>query len=192
MAEKETCLVDRCERQPSRLRLCSKHYQRLNNNWNTADPKDIDYRFWRNCEIKETGCWEWLGYTNPAGYGQFGSENGTVMLSHRWAYRRFVGELIDGLTIDHLCRNTKCCNPEHLEQVTLQENLKRTTGLRFSHYAKGDRTHCSKGHELTPENRYKRKGRVNSYLCKICTSEYHRERNRRKKNERDSSVACAN
>lgn len=180
----DQCWAGDCTRNSHALHLCTKHYQRLKNSGSTADPKDIDNRFWNKCEIMQNGCWEWQGFTNRGGYGQFGSEDGTVMLTHRWAYRRFVGDLVEGLTIDHLCRNKKCCNPEHLEQVSLQENIRRTTGFHFSHYEKGNRTHCSKGHELTEGNRYKRKGRVNSYACKKCMSAYHKERNRKQKENR--------
>jgi hypothetical protein len=29
------------------------------------------------------------------------------------------------MQVDHLCNNRLCCNPEHLELVTHQENQKR-------------------------------------------------------------------
>lgn len=164
--------------------LCIKHYQRLSSRGTTADPKDIESRFWDKCEIQDNNCWEWKGYINPGGYGNFGSETGKVMLTHRWTYSRFVGDLLEGMEIDHLCRNTKCCNPEHLEQVSRNVNMERTVGLRFNNYAKGDRQFCSKGHEMTEENRYKRKGRINSYICRTCAQEYHREWNRRLSGER--------
>ena len=36
-----------------------------------------------------------------------------------------VGELINGLEIDHTCNNRRCVNPWHLDQVTHDENLRR-------------------------------------------------------------------
>jgi hypothetical protein len=46
-------------------------------------------------------------------------------LAHRVAYRLTVGEIPDGLTVDHLCRNRMCVNPDHMELVTLAENGRR-------------------------------------------------------------------
>ncbi len=48
-----------------------------------------------------------------------------MWLAHRYAYVRAYGEIPQGLSIDHLCRNTRCVNPTHLEAVTLAENTRR-------------------------------------------------------------------
>lgn len=45
--------------------------------------------------------------------------------AHRIAYVKAKGEIADGLTIDHLCKIRNCINPDHLEAVTLSENVKR-------------------------------------------------------------------
>lgn len=176
-----TCLAKGCGRPHHAVQLCTMHYQRLKRRWNTHDPHDIETRFWDKCLIQEGGCWEWQGYRNPGGYGQFYSERKKLMLTHRWAYQRFVGPLVEGLEIDHLCRNTICCNPEHLEQVTREVNAGRTTGFKVTHYAMGDRTHCKWGHEMTAENSYKRPDRVNSYACRKCMVIYNRKLAARKK-----------
>ena len=44
---------------------------------------------------------------------------------HRITYEELVRPLVPGETIDHLCRNPRCVNPEHLEPVPLRENVKR-------------------------------------------------------------------
>ena len=47
-------------------------------------------------------------------------------MAHRWAYEHYKKiSLTSEDTLDHLCRNTRCCNPEHLEIVSLRENIKR-------------------------------------------------------------------
>ena len=76
----------------------------------------------------------------------FGGAQGLV-LAHRWSYEHHVGPIPEGLTVDHLCRNTSCVNPEHMEVVTREENAYR--GSRNK-----DKTHCDKGHELTAANVY--------------------------------------
>jgi hypothetical protein len=48
-----------------------------------------------------------------------------IVFAHREAYKAWVGPIADGLTIDHLCGNTRCVNYKHLEAVTREENIKR-------------------------------------------------------------------
>jgi len=71
-----------------------------------------------------TGCWEWLRYRDKEGYGRFafGPKNA---MAHRAAYVLEIGAIPEGLDLDHLCRNRGCVNPEHLEIVTRQENIRR-------------------------------------------------------------------
>lgn len=78
--------------------------------------------------ITEAGCWEWNLLVMPNGYGRLtvstaGHKKGYY--SHRVSYEAFVGPIPTGLDIDHLCRNRRCCNPDHLEPVTRAENLRR-------------------------------------------------------------------
>jgi hypothetical protein len=101
---------------------------------------DRTEHFMRYVAKSEDGCWEWTGYRIAAGYGKV-----TILgtrrkdLAHRVSYRLFVGPIPDGLTIDHLCRNTGCVRPDHLEPVTLRENIRR---------ANPERTTCRHGHSL--------------------------------------------
>lgn len=87
----------------------------------------------------QTGCWNWIGPMGGGGknYSFFAYGTGHVV-----AYRWFVGDIPDGYQIDHLCRNTKCVNPSHIEAVTSQENHRRFEATR---------THCKQGH---PRDRY--------------------------------------
>lgn len=81
-----------------------------------------------------TPCWAWKGATHsvrksaPEGYGclmtgsrQDGSRK--VRSAHVVAYEEWIGPIPKGLEIDHLCHQTICCNPDHLEPVTHRENL---------------------------------------------------------------------
>jgi len=82
--------------------------------------------FWDNVskEPHATGCWLWMGGRDKNGYGYYCS-GGSVRCAHRVAYEQLVGTIPEGLHIDHLCRNPSCVNPEHMEPVTLLENLQR-------------------------------------------------------------------
>lgn len=88
-------------------------------------------RFWAKVEVGHPlGCWAWTASDNGAGYGFFrvGSLlDGTRrrVLAHRWSYSFLMGDPPAGLDLDHLCRNTLCVNPDHLEPVTRGENSRR-------------------------------------------------------------------
>lgn len=70
-------------------------------------------------------CWLWTGYVAAGGYGEFHLA-GRTRKAHRVAYELLVGPVPEGLDLDHLCRVRRCVNPEHLEPVTRQENLRRS------------------------------------------------------------------
>lgn len=106
-------------------------------------------------------CWEWTGATRK-GYGTFQSTQwGKTIhrLAHRHAYELLVGPIPEGLTIDHLCRNTLCVNPAHLEPVTGEENRNRGSRSPLN-------TTCINGHAYTPENTYRYKNRRECRTCR--------------------------
>ena len=112
------------------------------------------------------GCWEWIASINHGGYGLF-KFNNKMIITHRFIYEYYHGSICPDLTIDHLCRNRKCVNPVHLEQVTQQVNISRgNTGKHHNHYNKF-KTHCPQGHPYSEENTYRFK---NSRKCKTCVS----------------------
>lgn len=45
--------------------------------------------------------------------------------AHRLSWLCYRGPLDPALTIDHLCRETQCSHPDHLEQITMAENTRR-------------------------------------------------------------------
>lgn len=105
----------------------------------------------------ESGCWIYTGPISQGGYGRLGKE-----YAHRIMYEAIHGEIPPGLDIDHLCRNRRCCNPQHLEAVTRRENLLRGMGWTAINARK---THCKRGHEFTDENtRHDGRGRQ----CRAC------------------------
>lgn len=71
-----------------------------------------------------TDCHIWLWSTDRCGYG-FIQYDGKLRKTHRVAYALANGlEMadLDGKIVRHKCDNPHCCNPEHLELGTHQDN----------------------------------------------------------------------
>lgn len=123
-------------------------------------------RIWAKIEPQPNGCWQWTAATDSSGYPCIGAPTTAV---HRWMYAQYVGPIPKGLTIDHLCRNTRCVNPAHLEAITIQENIRR---------ARAGQTHCKHGHEFNEANTYLFNGKRH---CRPCNAERARRYQARKR-----------
>jgi len=42
---------------------------------------------------------------------------------HRLAYHLATGESVDGVTVHHICANTRCVRPDHLQLASNAENV---------------------------------------------------------------------
>ena len=126
---------------------------------------ELEERFWSKVE-KTGSCWIWKGSENGEGYGFFHIDQGK-MLAHRVAYEWAKGPIPEAMTLDHLCRNRACVNPDHLEPVTRRENILRGTSISAINSQK---TRCLRGHLLAGDNlrvAIRKDGR--SYRqCRIC------------------------
>lgn len=116
-----------------------------------------------------TPCWVSDRARQKNGYTKIGCE-GRTRLTHRVAYEAFVGQIPDGMVIDHLCRERACCNPAHLEAVTTRENLVRGDTLTAHEVAQQA---CKRGHAFTPANTYMRRDRLGR-MCRKCRAETNR------------------
>jgi hypothetical protein len=140
-------------------------------------------RFAQKYQVDYSGCWTWTAANTGQivlSYGRFYDRaTRRVVMAHRWSYERTVGPIPGGLELDHLCRNTLCVNPAHLEPVTRRENVVRGTSPNAINAAK---THCRRGHELTQENCYAFRW-PKTRQCKLCARINEQEKRDRRKVE---------
>jgi hypothetical protein len=133
-------------------------------------------RFWAKVERGSADeCWLWTASKRKnTGYGQFheGGPGDRVRNAHRVAYELLVGDVPEGLQLDHLCRNRACVNPAHMEPVTSAENTRR--GMSPTIVAARE-NRCLRGHEFTPENTIRKPDRP-WRTCRICTNAAARAR----------------
>jgi len=117
--------------------------------------------------IDDNGCWQYQGKTHDR-YVKLNYRS-----AHRVSYEAFKDRIPIGLTIDHLCRNKHCLNPEHLEVVTIQENISRGNGFCAINSRK---THCKRGHLLSGYNLciYAGKRQCRTCLNKAQSERYHK------------------
>ena len=129
--------------------------------------KILPERFWSKVRMTNT-CWIWTA-SNQHGYGYFGIE-GKLMRVHRLVYETMVGPIPNELVLHHLCNNTLCVNPEHLEPVTQRENVLFGKGVTSNNFKK---THCLRGHLLSDDNLAK--SNRNRRICRKCKLIRNRE-----------------
>lgn len=124
---------------------------------------------------KGSPCWNWSLYIEPSGYGVYRHQHQTWK-THRLTYTLSYGDIPQGLVIDHLCCNKKCCNPEHLEAVTPEENTRRSNRVKSPGAYNKAKTQCKHGHPFSPENT--RTEKDGSRTCLTCKKERQIDRRR--------------
>jgi len=126
-------------------------------------------RFWAKVEITGS-CWLWRASNDGHGYGQLSLQRKPIK-AHRFAYTLLRGAIPQGLTIDHLCRNRACVNPEHMEVVTQKVNTLRGIGASAKH---ARATYCLRGHAFVLSNTYRT--REGWRCCRLCNRDRNRHR----------------
>lgn len=128
-------------------------------------------------------CWIWTGgYCGTMGRGGYGNftEFGKKILCHRWFFEQFIKKLEPNQHIHHLCEQTRCCNPWHLQPLSPGEHNLIGNG---SPAINARKTHCKYGHPLSGDNLVIEKPQMRRQ-CRICNNRRALEkyyRNKKKK-----------
>lgn len=133
----KTCSFHGCGRKAVAKSLCNSHWAQQHRGRDLSPiltTLSADERFNRQYKVdEETGCWVWQKRGTGrqglkggrGGYPRF-TMNNKMVAAHRYSYeKQFNVVLSSEDTLDHLCRNTLCVNPFHLEKVSLSENVSR-------------------------------------------------------------------
>lgn len=89
----------------------------------SSTPVQFDQQFIKDRSIPEpnSGCWLWALTCDDFGYGYVDRAVGSGF-AHRIAWQCFRGTIPNGMVVRHRCDNPGCCNPEHLELGSHQDN----------------------------------------------------------------------
>lgn len=129
------CSVEGCERKVHARGWCGRHYHSWRNHGDpmavsrapSVHSSDLAERVFPKIGVDNPlGCWEWLASKNERGYGRVRDAERGEMKAHRAVYELLMGDIPEGMELDHLCRNPSCVNPDHLEPVTHRENMVRS------------------------------------------------------------------
>jgi len=119
----------------------------------------------------DTDCWIWNGTFTRKGYGRKGS-GAKYKSMHQWQWEEKFGPVPDGLVLDHLCGVRICCNPDHLEAITNEENIRRGRAGRNNPY----RERCKRGHLRSEGGSYWIKKNGKDYpICVPCQKERYQK-----------------
>ena len=134
-----TCDFPECSRKHFSSGYCEMHHARWKRTGDAAMVRlqvglSTEERFWLKVDkgSSDDSCWLWTAGSQGkrCRYGIFTVSSHNDVKAHRFAYELLVSPIPDGLELDHLCRNTLCVNPVHLEPVTHAENLRRMWAWR--------------------------------------------------------------
>ena len=94
-------------------------------NYMVLEDGNILTKITRTGKVSVKGVWRSSEWVRNDGYREI-SYRGRHLASHRIVYAKFIGKLIDGLTINHEDGNPKNNSKENLTQMTIGENKKHS------------------------------------------------------------------
>lgn len=146
---------------------------------------NVSERFYRHT-IPEpnSGCLLWIGSANEHGRGFF-QMDGRLQRAPRVAWQIERGPIPgDGTCVLHRCDVPACVRIDHLFLGTHADNMADARAKGRLAAALRRRTHCSRGHEYTPETSRIRRGHRECLTCKKAARPAQQKRYRIRRKER--------
>lgn len=136
------CSVDGCIATIKGRGLCQKHYYRWRRNGDPLTVRiivgDDKKRILSSIKKSKAGCWVWQKTIHAGGYGIV-SLRGKHEMAHRAAWKVLVGEIPEGMQLNHTCHNRACINPDHLYLGTQIDNMRDMQDAGRENKALGER-----------------------------------------------------
>lgn len=139
---------------------------------------DTNKQRFESCYKIINNCWVWQRPVDRDGYGSFYfMKKGRRAHRVSWFFKN--GAIPEGMVIDHICKNRKCVNPDHLRCITKKQNtLENSMSVGAIN---ANKTTCKNGH---PFDRF-----YGQRYCSICQAE-KTKRLRKKWLEEANKVMC--
>lgn len=127
--------------------------------------------------LEKKGCFLWQGPLDKDGYGNFFFRKKNRR-AHRVSYYYTIGDIPEGMVVDHICGVRHCVKPDHLRLLTPRQNALDGRGRGAVNARK---THCKYGHifdRTYGKQRY----------CSLCQAA--KTKRLRQKWNKEDKVAC--
>lgn len=77
-----------------------------------------------------------FGHENGDGYVRICNiprpQGGKLVMRHRWFWELSNGPIPSGMEIDHMCKNRRCCNIDHLQLLDGSYHASKTNADRYA------------------------------------------------------------
>ena len=114
------CCSERCAEERQR-KLALDNRSPLRKAYEENNHKGILEAIEGRVSVAESGCWEWP-YLDTTGYPRAVIGNKHIAV-HRMSLEAKHEAPLGSQAAHHMCANTKCVNPEHLQPVTHRDNV---------------------------------------------------------------------
>lgn len=127
-------------------------------------PERVAKRAYEKWTLGQNGCHISTYSVASHGYAQIGWQDkgmsrSAMTTAHRASWTHVHGQIPERMDIDHMCRNHRCVNVDHLRLLSPEENRRRCKG----DFPEGQS--CKRGHPPTARKKTER-----GMVCQMCNA----------------------